>query len=48
MAQQATKKHKREGISLKRLFRMFPDDKTAEDWFAVVRWPDGPRCPYCG
>lgn len=27
---------------------MFPDDKAAEDWFAHVRWPEGPQCPYCG
>ncbi len=30
------------------LFRMFPDDATAEKWFAEKRWPDGPHCPYCG
>ena len=27
---------------------MFPDDDTAEAWFASVRWPDGPECPHCG
>ena len=27
---------------------MFPDDQTAEAWFASVRWPDGPECPHCG
>ena len=27
---------------------MFPDDATAEVWFAEKRWPGGPHCPYCG
>ena len=27
---------------------MFPDDATAERWFAEQRWPKGPHCPYCG
>ncbi|WP_419863032.1 IS1595 family transposase [Candidatus Poriferisodalis sp.] len=35
----------RDGITLPQLFAMFPDNKTAEAWFASVRWPDGPRCP---
>ena len=26
---------------------MFPDDKTAEQWFVDNRWPDGTRCAYC-
>ena len=34
-------------ISLMDLFRMFPDDKTAEAWFVQKRWPDGVRCPKC-
>ncbi len=34
-------------LSLMDLFRMFPDDKTAEDWFIQKRWPDGIRCPRC-
>ena len=29
------------GISLKKLFRMFPDDETARMWFEKARWPDG-------
>ncbi|MDE2987410.1 MAG: IS1595 family transposase [Chloroflexi bacterium] len=37
----------RTGISLIELFRMFPDDATAEAFFAAERWPDGPECPYC-
>ncbi len=27
---------------------MFPDDATAEAWFANARWPDGAQCPNCG
>ena len=38
----------REGVSLPELFRMFPDDATAEAWFAETRWPDGAACPRCG
>ncbi len=26
---------------------MFPDDESAEKWFASMRWPDGPACPHC-
>ena len=37
----------REGISLPALFKMFPDDDTAEAWFTETRWPDGPLCPHC-
>lgn len=40
-------KHYRRGISMPRLFRMFPDDATAEKWFVKQRWPDGLRCAYC-
>ena len=39
----------RKGISLIELFQMFPDNATAEAWFAEQRWPDGnPVCPSCG
>ena len=47
MAQQAPGQHYRKGITLAKLFKMFPDDGTAERWFIVERWPDGIRCPYC-
>lgn len=40
-------KNFREGISLIKLFKMFPDDKAAEEWLVSERWPDGIRCPYC-
>ena len=48
MTQKAPGKSHRKGITLAELFRMFPDDATAEKWFAEQRWPDGPYCPYCG
>lgn len=38
----------RKGISLPQLIRLLPDDPTAEQWFANIRWPDGPSCPHCG
>ncbi len=38
----------RKGISLIEIMRMFPDDATAEAWFAKKRWPDGVTCPKCG
>ena len=38
----------REGITLKQLLRLFPDNATAERWFIEQRWPDGVCCPVCG
>ncbi len=38
----------REGISLKKLMRMFPDDNAARKWFEAQIWPQGPCCPHCG
>lgn len=40
-------KHWRKGMTLVEMIRKFPDDETAEAWFAAIRWPDGPRCPHC-
>lgn len=37
----------RKGMSLVEAFKKFPDDKTAEAWFAKLRWPDGVHCPHC-
>ncbi len=47
MAENAPGKHYRKGITLIELFQMFPDDKTAEQWFIESRWPDGLRCAHC-
>lgn len=48
MANNAPGQHFREGMSLIQLFKMFPDDETAEKWFIHTRWPDGMSCPRCG
>ncbi len=37
----------RKGITLIEVIAMFPDDESAEKWFASMRWPDGPVCPHC-
>ena len=41
-------KSHRKGITLKQLFRMFPNDDVAEQWFIRNRWPNGMTCPRCG
>ena len=48
MAHKAPGKAHREGISLTKLIRMFPDNDTARHWIESIVWPDGPRCPTCG
>ena len=48
MSHEAPGKHFRKGMSLIEIMRMFPDDKTAEEWFVTTRWPIGPACPHCG
>ena len=48
MTQKAPGQSHRKGLTLAELFRMFPDDPTAERWFAEQRWPEGLHCPYCG
>ena len=48
MAKSGPGKNDRKGISLVQLMRMFPDDATAEAWFAEARWPNGAACPKCG
>ena len=39
-------KNKKFGIT--ELFKMFPDDQTAEKWLEEQRWPNGKSCPECG
>ena len=48
MAHKAPGKFHRKGLTLVELSRMFPDDATAERWFAEQRWPEGLHCPHCG
>lgn len=38
----------RKGISIIELFKMFPDDETAKQWFIKTYWPDGIVCRDCG
>ena len=40
-------KARRKGISIVQLIRLFPDDKSTEDWIASIRWPNGATCPHC-
>ena len=47
MPQKGPGKWFRKGISLVKVVRLFPDDSTAGEWFAAMRWPDGPQCPHC-
>ncbi|MYA93319.1 MAG: IS1595 family transposase [Chloroflexi bacterium] len=47
MAQNAPGHHYRKGITLMELFKQFPDDATAEQWFIQQRWGDGLRCAHC-
>ena len=48
MSQPAPGRHYRQGLSLKALFRKFPNEAAAEAWFIHTRWPDGVCCHYCG
>ena len=48
MSQAGPGKAYREAISLFDIMEKFPDDATAEAWFAEQRWGDSPVCPYCG
>ncbi len=38
----------REGITLLALLDMFPDEKTATQWFEAQVWPTGRCCGHCG
>ena len=48
MTQKAPGKAYRQGISLKKVMTMFPDDDAARQWLEAQIWPDGPYCPHCG
>lgn len=49
MPQKGPRKCHREGIGILDLFKMFPDDQTAEKWLEAQRWPnDNIFCPDCG
>ena len=48
MSKSAPGKYYRQGMSLKTLFRKFPNNDTAERWFVKTRWPHGVAYHYCG
>lgn len=48
MTHNAPGKAHRQGISLKKLMAMFPDDGKAREWLETQIWPEGPFCPHCG
>ena len=48
MSQNVTDLHIRKEITLAELFKMFPENKTAEKWFESRIWKDGRKCPTCG
>ena len=48
MARKVPRKSYRKGIAVIELMDMFPDEKSARDWFESIVWPDGPYCPHCG
>ena len=41
-------KYFRKGITLKEIFKLFPDNATAEAWFVQKSWGNHPICPHCG
>ncbi len=48
MAHAGPGKSERDGVSLVKLIKMFPDDDTARKWFEGKIWASGPYCPHCG
>ncbi len=48
MTQKAPGQYHRKGMSMRELFRMFPDDTIAEGWFVETRWGGSPACTACG
>ena len=48
MSKKAPGKSHREGLTLIQVMDMFPDEKTAQEWFESIIWPNGRHCPKCG
>ena len=48
MTHSAPGRSHRNGVSIMRLFEMFPDEEAARIWFERARWPHGRHCPRCG
>ena len=47
MAHRAPGKSDREGVTLVQFARMFPTEKSAQEWFESRIWPNGRTCPHC-
>ncbi len=45
--QKAPGKSHRKGIGIMEVMDMFPDEKTAVEWFESIHWKDGRYCPHC-
>lgn len=41
-------KSERQGITLFKLFEMFPNEQAAHKWLENCRWSNGRTCPHCG
>ena len=48
MAQKASGRSDREGMSTREALAMFPTNEAAEKWFESVVWDEGRFCPHCG
>ena len=47
MSQTGPGRAHRKGIAPIELMELFPDEDSAERWFASISWPAGVRCPAC-
>ena len=41
-------KYWRKGLTIVEVMAMFPDEKSAHDWWVKTRWPGGVACVHCG
>ena len=48
MARKAPGRNDREGLRTREIFKMFPDDRAAEQWFESIVSDEGRFCPHCG
>ena len=46
--EQGTRQGVPRGTFTSRIFKRFPDDKAAEEWFIKQRWPEEVCCVHCG
>jgi hypothetical protein len=38
----------RSDLTVMDIMRRFPTEDAAREYFELLRWPEGPRCPHCG